>query len=447
MPDAPNGQVITEVIHTGARDEAYRNTYKAIPSDRRFRLPINDAKWPRMSGTLSGRITSPGKYKYAYLTKDGHYVVRFDLDFDAWPKGEESVPLRLAKPFAGALQTGFHFPLIDGTEVAIAFHDGNPNRPYIAHAMHNSEHGDLITNQHQWLSRNVIHTQSNNKLRMEDWEGQESIKLSTEYAGKTQLNLGYLVDGKRKRRGDGFELRTSGHGALRSGRGMLFTAWTQPADAPQLDMAAAMNDIRTVLSQAQALANAASQSKAEIADLKAENEWLRSSVNELKQAVMLLTAPNGIAMATPDRVSVTAGRDVHVATKADCNVSAMAKIALAAGEALSLFASRLGIKIFASKGKVEIQAQSDALDLFADRQLHIASANADVLIDAGKKVAIGSSGAYLVFENHAATFHCSGGFKIKAASFTFEGPDGQSCQLPALPKSQLQVSDQYPSSH
>ncbi|KAI3592983.1 VgrG protein [Cupriavidus sp. U2] len=78
LPDAPNGQVITEVIHTGARDQAYRNTYQAIPSDRRFRLPVDDTKWPRIAGTLSGRVTSPGQYKYAYLTQDGHYTVRFD---------------------------------------------------------------------------------------------------------------------------------------------------------------------------------------------------------------------------------------------------------------------------------------------------------------------------------------------------------------------------------
>ncbi len=364
-----------------------------------------------------------------------------------WPKGGESVPLRLAKPFAGGLQTGFHFPLIDGTEVAIGFHDGNPNRPYIAHAMHNSQQDDLITNQDRWLSRNVIRTQSNNKLRMEDWEGQESIKLSTEYGGRTQLNLGYLVDGGKKKRGDGFELRTDAHGALRSGCGLLLSAWKQRANAAQLDMAAAMNEVRTVLSQAQALASAASQSKAEIADLKAENAWLRSSVNELKQAVVLLTAPNGIAMATPDRISVTAGRDVNVATRSAFYVSALANVAIAAGKTLSLFASQLGIKLFAAKGKVRIQAQSDALDLFADKQLHIASANADVLIDGSKKVVIGSGGAHLVFDNHGATFHCAGGFRIKAASFAFEGPDGQSYQLPALPKSQLQISDQYPSSH
>ncbi|WP_059410626.1 type VI secretion system Vgr family protein [Cupriavidus basilensis] len=447
LPDAPNGHVITEVIHTGARDAAYRNTYKAIPSDRRFRLPLNEANWPRIAGTLSARITSPGEYKYAYLTQQGQYIVRFDFDFDEWPNGGESVPLWLAKPFAGAQQTGFHFPLIDGTYVDVAFRDGNPNKPYIAHVQHNSQHTDLITNQDRWLSRNVIHTQSNNKLRFEDWEGQEGIKLSTEYGGKTQLNLGHLVDSKKKQRGEGFELRSNLKGTVRGGRGLLFTAWTQPASTPQTEMVAAMNEMRSILAQAQGLGNAASQSKAEIADLKAENAWLRDSLNDLKQAVMMLAAPNGVAITTPDRVSLAAGRDVNVATKAGFNVSAIAKIAIAAGDALSLFASRLGIKILAAKGNVEIQAQTDGLDLYADKQVHIASANADVLINASKKAVLASGGACVKIENGSVEIICPGNFKIKAASFKFEGPGNQSLPVPSLPKSRLKVPNQYISSN
>ncbi len=50
LAEAPNGQVITEVTHTGARDAAYRNTFKSIPSDRRFRLPLDEAHWPRIPG-------------------------------------------------------------------------------------------------------------------------------------------------------------------------------------------------------------------------------------------------------------------------------------------------------------------------------------------------------------------------------------------------------------
>ncbi|MFP3607880.1 type VI secretion system Vgr family protein, partial [Paraburkholderia sp. SIMBA_053] len=85
---------------------------------------------------------------------------------------------------------------------------------------HHSQARDLVTNNRRWLSRNMIRTQANNKLRMEDWAGQEGIKLSTEHSGKSQLNLGYLVNQKLEYRGEGYELRTSGYGAIRAGKGL-----------------------------------------------------------------------------------------------------------------------------------------------------------------------------------------------------------------------------------
>ncbi len=63
LPDAPDGQVVIEVTHTGARDQSYTNRYMAIPANRRFRLKLDEAEWPKIAGTLSGRVTSPDKYK------------------------------------------------------------------------------------------------------------------------------------------------------------------------------------------------------------------------------------------------------------------------------------------------------------------------------------------------------------------------------------------------
>ncbi|MBO2029490.1 type VI secretion system Vgr family protein [Klebsiella pneumoniae] len=105
--------------------------------------------------------------------------------------------------------------------MAIAFHEGDPDRPYIAHALHDSRHVDPVTEK----TARVIRTPANNKLRMEDKRGEEHIKLSTDYGGKTQLNLGHNVDAIRKLR-EGFELRTCGRDPR--GKGIFITADSQP---------------------------------------------------------------------------------------------------------------------------------------------------------------------------------------------------------------------------
>ncbi|MDR5792899.1 type VI secretion system Vgr family protein [Caballeronia sp. LZ008] len=445
LPDAEDGLVVVEVTHGGARDKAYSNTFKAIPASRRFRLKIDESKWPKIAGTLSGRVTSPDKYKYAYLTAAGYYTVRFDVDFDEWPKGGESVPLRLAKPFAGALQTGFHFPGLDDTEVVIGFRDGDPDKPELLGFHHNSQAVDHITNDRRWLSRNVIRTQSNNKLRMEDWAGEEGIKLSTEHSGKSQLSLGHLVDSNLKHRGAGYELRSDGHGALRAGSGMLVSTDKQErAEGKQLDVTAAMNQLEIVNAQADGLAQAAAVANAEIADLKAENQWLKSSVNELKEAVMLLSSPKGIAMATPDRVTIGAGKDVNVATSAGFNVSALENVVMAATDALSLFAQKLGVKIYSARGPVRIQAQSDAMELVAQQNMQLCSAAGTMTANAANGVVISGGGsAYIKVQGDNVEIGGAGNLILKIIEIQKEGPGALSMPLPKFNQTNIANNEKF----
>jgi type VI secretion system secreted protein VgrG len=422
LPDAPNGQVITEVTHSGARDAAYRNTFKSIPSDRRFRLPLAEDKWPRIHGTLSARVTSPGQYKYAYLTQDGRYTVRFDLDFDTWPNGGESVPLALAKPFAGALQTGFHFPLVDGTYVDVAFRDGNPNKPYIAHVQHNSQHMDLITNQDRWLSRNVIRTQSNNKLRMEDWEGQEGIKLSTEYGGKTQLNLGYLVDHRKQKRGDGFELRTSGWGAIRGGKGLFLSADDQlNAAGQQLDMQAALRLLEQAIQQSEALAEAAKAAQAMAADCERQKALLNGTLKQLKASGLVASAPAGMALVSGTDLQLSAANNLIATAGGNADISVLRQIAVTAGNGLSLFVQKLGMKLFAAKGKVEIQAQSDEMHLTALKDLKVISVDGKLILSANKEVWLGAGGSYIRITSEGIENGTPGDIREKCAAWDKQG--------------------------
>ena len=420
LPDAPNGQVITEVTHRGARDKAYTNTFKAIPSDRRYRLALNESAWPKISGTLSARVTSPSNssYKYAYLTQEGRYVVRFDFDFEAWGDGAESVPLRLAKPFAGKLQTGFHMPALPGDEAIVGFRDGDPNKPYIAAFHHNSVAGDLITNQDRWLSRNVIRTQSDNKLEMEDWEGEEHVKLSTEHSGKSQLTLGHMVNGQRQKRGEGFELRTSRHGAIRAGAGLLVSTDDRPnAKGKQLDMQEAMAQLSAAKTLMEQLANAASEAKADAADAKVLNAVLQEQIKDLQQAVMVLNANASIALSTPESIQHSAGRNLTLTAGENADVGVLRKFTVAAGEAISLFAQRMGVKLFANQGKVDIQAQNDAMNLAALKDLTVTSTNGKLILSAKEEVWIGAGGSYIKINGSRIENATSGDILEKCASW------------------------------
>ncbi|CAD6526926.1 hypothetical protein LMG27952_01973 [Paraburkholderia hiiakae] len=403
LPDALKGQVVIEVRHSGARDQPYTNRFRAIPADRRFRLQLKPEKWARISGTLSARICSPDKYSYGYLNSVGYYVVRLDADFGNWPKGGESVPLRLAKPFAGKLQTGMHFVALDNDEAVISFRDGDPDKPEIVGFHHHSQARDLITNDRRWLSRNMIRTQSNNKLRMEDWAGQEGIKLSTEHSGKSQLNLGYLVNQKLEYRGEGFEVRTSGWGVSRAGKGLLLTAYDRPAaTGTQLDMQEIIAQLESALATAKALAASASSAKAEPADTDAQQQ-MKEDFDGLKKPGLLAGTPASAGIVAGQGIQFAAQGDISTVAGRNAAWSVLKRFTVAAGEKISLFAQKLGVKIFAAKGPVEIQAQSGPMSFTADTDVSVASVNGKVQVSAAKEIILECGGAFIQFKDGSIT--------------------------------------------
>jgi hypothetical protein len=225
------------LVLRAARDRSFELSFGAIPYSESlcFRPPLLPK--PQMAGTVPARVTSSlANDPYSHIDSEGRYKVSFLFDRDTWKLGQESLWLRLARPYAGDTH-GLHLPLICGTEVAIAFEQGDPDRPYIAHALHDSRHPDHVTLLRRDYTRNVLRTPANNKLRMEDERGKEHIKLSTEHSGKSQLNLGHLVDDEKLKRGEGFELRTDGRGAIRAGSGLFISADEQTkAHGQQLEL-------------------------------------------------------------------------------------------------------------------------------------------------------------------------------------------------------------------
>jgi type VI secretion system secreted protein VgrG len=425
------GVVITRTVSTARRDKSFEVTFEGIPYSEDYCFRPEPGSKPVMAGTLPARVTSTtANDTYGHIDKDGRYRVNMLFDRDAWELGYESLWVRQARPYAGDTY-GMHLPLLADTEVAIAFEDGNPDRPYIAHVLHDSAHGDHVTIKN--YKRNVLRTPSNNKLRLDDEKGKEHIKLSTEYGGKSQLNLGHLVDSEKQQRGEGFELRTDKFGALRAEKGLFISADGQAkAQGKVLEMQAATDALQQAYGLAKSLSDAVKTAKAELAQIAAQKTLLESSLKDLQQSVLLMSAPDGIAQVSPQSIQISTGNNFIQTSAENSDFSVFKKFTVAAGEIISLFAKTLGIKIFANKGKVEIQAQGDAMELTSLKGMKIISKDDEVYIQASKKITLACGQTAIVIESSGVTILSPGELNVKA-TYNQLGPQSFSPEQPTLP--------------
>lgn len=406
--DAPavfrKGVLITGVTTSAARDRSYELTFTAIPYSERYGYRPALIPRPVMAGTLPARVTSTVKNDiYAHIDKDGRYRVNLDFDRDTWKPGYESLWVRQSRPYAGDTY-GLHLPLLAGTEVSIAFEEGNPDRPYIAGVKHDSAHTDHVTIQN--YKRNVLRTPANNKIRLDDERGKEHIKVSTEYGGKSQLNLGHLVDAGKEQRGEGFELRTDLWGAVRAKKGIFISADAQDkAQGQVLEMQPALARLSAALVTMESLAASAQQAQALAADVSRQQTLLQQKIEQLQQEVLLGSAPKGVALVSGEDMQLSASDNLTLTAGKQLDIGVQKDFTLAAGKQLSLY-SRAGAKLFSSHNDIDIQAQGGNLTTWSTQDTYISS---------GKKL--------VVTAQDELTLICGGGYiKIKSGNVEIGGP-------------------------
>lgn len=429
------GAVITRLVIEAARDRSLTARFEAIPYSHTvgFRPPL--APKPQIAGTVPARVTSSLQHdRYGHIDLHGRYRVNFLFDRDTWKTGEESAWLRLARPYAGDTH-GLHLPLIQGTEVAVAFEQGDPDRPYIAHALHDSQHPDHVTLRN--YQRNVLRTPANNKLRMDDTRGQEHVKLSSEHGGKSQLNLGHVVDGQKQKRGEGFELRTDAWGAIRGGKGVFISADEQAkAQGNVLHMSDATRRLQQAGEQLQQLSADAEASQAEPADVQAQLTLLNDQLNELKAAVLLLSAPQGIAVSSGKHLQLAAQDNLMLNAGGQADLSVVKRLFVGVGRGLSLFVRKLGIKLIANQGPITVQAQNDTLELLARNGLSITSTEDAISITAKKKITLNAGGSYITLDACCIEAGTEGDYNVKSAHFDYSGPASMKAAHAEYPKRQ-----------
>ncbi|QXB77196.1 type VI secretion system tip protein VgrG [Enterobacter asburiae] len=422
------GVVLTLVTFRGARDSRLHVSVWGMPYTERYCFRPVEIPRPEIHGTLPARVESREKNDiYAHLDGQGRYRVKPDFDRDGTEPGYGYLWLRMAKPYAGET-LGWHTPLTGGTEVAIAYSNGDIDLPYIAYTLHDSEHPDPVNRDNH--TRNVLRTPANNKLRMEDKRGEEHIKLATEY-GKTQLNTGHLVDGKGQLRGEGTELRTDERGTLRAGKGLFVAADAQvKAQGELLDMSAALKEIDRLNQQLQQLEIAAEQAQALKADVDSQTEMFEQRLKPLNEA-LLMSAPEGMALTSGEHLQMTATKNVALNARGDISAGTMGNLTALAGEKLGLFAREGQLSLKSGEGPVDVQAQNASLRLFAEKKLTLSSAS-DISFAGKKRITLIGGGSYLRLEAGKIEYGTTAMYLCKVKRTMAAGAASQQPEMPWL---------------
>jgi len=348
-------------------------------------------------------------------------------------------------PWAGEGYGARFLPRI-GEIVVIDFFDGNIDRPFVVGRIHEAQRsptkfddkGQLPdTKKLAGIKSREVKGSGYGQLRFDDTTEQISSQLQSSH-GASQLNLGNLSHPKETEtsegRGEGFELRTDQWGAVRAGQGLLLSTYAQDsASGNHLDATAAKSQLESSLNNSKALSEVAKNQQTDplenLDHLKSfisflekdESSEAKSQADTFKQALMLLASPNSVALATNEDLHLSADRQIYETAGDSINLSTQKNLVAHAQSKISLFAAQEGARLFAGKGKVEIQAQGDGADLIARKGIQIISTEDKIEIKADKKIILIADGSQVEISSAGVLPTTAGKFEVKAGQHKFLG--------------------------
>jgi type VI secretion system secreted protein VgrG len=443
------------VKHPDGSDGFFQVEIEAQPRRTPFRSPLEHHK-PVM-GLQSGLVAGPSDEE---IYTDSLNRVKVWFPWNRRNDGDEgaSVWVRAAFPDAGS-DRGGHYPLRKGDEVIVGFMGGDCDRPVIMSRMHGGA-TPPTWHTHGLLSgfRSKEYAGSGfNQLVMDDATGQNRIHLYSTSAD-SHLHLGYLVDHTNNTRGaylgTGFDLKSAAYGAIRAGQGLYVSTYAKTQASQPLDVSESQSQLIDAESVVEALSQASEQHQAE--SLKDGYEAMRAytdatkknvagaevskgrtagggtgNANGFDRPVLLFGSPAGIGMSTQQSVHVSATDHVNLVSGQSTHIAAGKSLLASVGEKLSLFVQNAGMKLFAAKGKVEVRAQSDNIELTAQKAVKVVSTTDSIEIAADQGILLTSGGAYIKIAGGNIEVHAPGTVDVKGAQRLFNGPASMGYPLPS----------------
>jgi len=416
-------------------------------------LVPDDAEWraeplarPRLDGPQNALVVGPPNEE---IHTDAFGRVKVHFPWDRLDKQDEhsSSWIRVSQNIAGATWGHMAIPRV-GQEVIVQFLDGDPDQPIITGRAYNRlqlppyelpKFKELATVKSKEHKGNRA-----SELRLDDTTSQISAALMNDH-GASHLHLGYLTHPRPrggKPRGEGFELRTDLHGALRAARGLLLTTDEQPnAQGGHLARTQLVQCLESALELAKNLGEYAEQHQ-NLPHDAGPQATLSNAVRDLGhgandesggnggQPLIGLSSPAGIAAATPRSITLAAGQHLDVVAEQNQHVTAGQSIVMNAGQGISQFTQSGDLRHIAHQGQVRVQAQQASIHLQADKSVVVSASNEHVLVTADKHITLLCQGAYIKMAGGNIEYGCPGAMTFKAGSFNWLGASSEAGALP-----------------
>ena len=439
--------LIEDVPESSGGNPAWRCevSFTAQPSNELFRSERTQPK-PRTTGPQTATVVGPENQE-VWSDEYGRVKVQFHWDRIGLRNANSSCWVRASSPWQGERFGAIQIPRI-GQEVIVDFLNGDPDCPIITGRVPNRH------NMPQWpmpghhaLSGFVskeLHGGRTNTFVQDDTQGQIQTQLQSDHQNSS-LSLGYITrvlrgTGRQDKRGEGLEARTDGHAAVRAALGLLLTTLRRPeAEGGMMSVEDVISFVQEALTLADSLGQSAVNGQAQTGEQQDVAKVLHRQAGAIKGGGKLaefsephitVASQAGILTSAPGTTHIASGEHIALTSGQHLSFSSGGGMYATATERFSLFVQRDGIKLFSAKGKLEMQAQSDAMDLLAQKVLRILSTTDWVEISGKKGIRLNVGGNEIRITPEGIENLSQGTWAVYSAGKLLTGPKTAAYAMP-----------------
>ena len=433
--------------------QGYRNRFCATPWDVPYRPPLKHPK-PKLLGTQSAVVTGP-EGEEIHCDAHGRVKVQFFWDREGEHNEHSSCWIRVASNWAGPRMGAISLPRI-GMEVLVSFLEGDPDQPLITGCVHNGANPtpyklpDLKAL--STLKSKEYRGSRGNEVRIDDTTDQISIALRSDH-GASAINLGYLTHPRPsggKPRGEGFEMRTDHHGAIRAAAGLLITTEPRFNEARHhKDLSETAARLATACEQQEGLAAQARQHLAQESGdqddvaqtLAAQQHGIAGADSadsaggrfpELSEPHLVMASPAGIALTTPGSSHIATGEHLAISSTGHTSFAIGKRLLASASRGMRLFVQSMGWRLVAASGDIDVRALKDSINLLA--KLNISATAERITLSAKTELVIQGGGSSSRWNASGITHATTGPYTAHAANFAWTGAKSGAASFPDSPE-------------